>query len=445
MKQICTIRNAAIFLVASKKRIRNCFLILLFALPYFLSAQTNSNASQFIPELVFQNPALVSGNDKLEGAIYRFSNVASGIDALLEVKKISDNTTVINDLDKSDVGWKKAFQPQLGKNGTVGANQNWWILFHMTFVAAGTTKKIVLSKFYVTALDVDGDNVSIQEYVQMQGADSTKFSTISFLSLASPINCGLPNTLKDKLTQGPVQNFSDIDTSSTSVMATYTYLNTSDLDFTIGAKSGASSSSAGLRLNSLWFKSFSLAPQSTLPLQLINFQGNINNNKASLEWSVAENETGNSFELERSFDGTHFNSTALIFTTSKTGSEKYSYKESIDRTSFYRLKMINKDNSISYSKIIRLSVEEATGNQIKILQNPAGSSLQFSYSTTSNESTKVNIYTITGAKVFSTELQSQTGTNTFMLTLNSKMNKGFYILETLNTTGSSSISKFIKQ
>jgi hypothetical protein len=446
MKQISTLKMSTVIVDFIERSL--CLLLLFVTMPSaLLHSQSNGNGQQVIPELVFQNPVLVSGTDKLEGATYRFSDVATGVDALLEISKISDNLTVINNLDVTQYGWNKAFQPELGRNGNAGTNQNWWVLFHMTFVKSGTNNKMNLAKFYVTALDVDGDNVSVQEYVQMQKADSIKFSPVSYLALNAPINCGLSNNPYDKLTQGPVQNFNNIDTAATAVMATYTYINQSDFDFVLGAKSGATNSNAGLRMNSLWFKSFNLVSpaQSTLPLRLLNFQGNVNDNKASLQWSVTENETGNSFELEKSGNGKDFNSAALIFTTTKTGTEYYSFKEPIAKTTFYRLKMVNKDNSASYSKIIRLSVkDEASDNAIRILQNPVGSSLQFSYNVSSNENTTLNIYTSTGTQVFSAQIQSEKGTNTYLLNLDSKINKGFYILEVSNGN-ERSISKFIKQ
>lgn len=446
MKQIFTQRMSTAIVDVIR---RNVYLILLFTmLPSALlhSQSSNNNAQQVIPELVFQNPTLVSGTDKKEGAIYRFYDVTTGVDALLEVSKISDNLTIINNIDMTQYGWNKAFQPEIGRSGYAGTNQNWWVLFHLTFVKSGTNNKMNLSKFYVTALDVDGDNGSIQEYVQMQKADSIKLSAVSYLSLNTPMNCGLSNTPNDKLTQGPVQNFNNIDTASTAVMATYTYMNQSEFDFVLGAKSGTTNSTAGLRMNSLWFKSFNLAPQAqlVLPIRLINFQGNVDNNKADLQWSVAENETGYSFELEKSFDGKSFNSAALVFTTSKNGIENYSYKEAIDRNSFYRLKMINKDNSISYSQTLKLTVNEnITGNSVRILQNPVGSSLQFSYNAAVSELTTVNVYTSAGVKVFTRQLHSQKGNNSYTINLDLKMGKGFYLLETTNGV-ERNVSKFIK-
>jgi hypothetical protein len=450
MKQICTQTGTAIILAVLKKRISYLFILLSF-LPSVLRAQSG----QVIPELVFQNPALVSGTAGQDGAVYMFANVASGIDATIKIVGRSSNAVVLSSIDSTGIGWSKAFQPVLGIPGTVSPNQNWWMEFQLRFYAGSSNTYKKIKNFQVTAIDVDGDGQSLQEYVQMNRVSSNSLSPVTYLSnppavgtLCSYLGEALDNLLGyDKKIVGPAQNFTNIDTSSTSVMSTFTYDNKDMIVFRFGGITGANTTTVGERMNSLWFKSFSLAPpaQSTLPLRLLNFQGNVNDNKANLQWSVAENETGISFELEKSFDGSLFNSSALVFTTLKAGIENYSYKESIDRTCFYRLKMINKDNSVSYSKTIRLSAKEETAaNAIRILQNPVGSSLQFSYNISSNENTTLNVYTNTGTKLSSTQIQSQKGTNTYMLNLDSKMKQGFYLLEAVNGNGRS-ISKFIKQ
>lgn len=438
----------AIILAVLQKRIA-CVFILLSFLPSVLKAQ-----GQTIPELIFQNPTLVSGTACQDGAVYRFANVASGIDATIKIVGRSSNSVVLSNIDSTGIGWNKAFQPVLGIKGTVPANRDWWMEFQLRFYNGNSNDYKKIKNFQVTAIDVDGDGQSLQEYLQMNRASSNTYSPVTYLSNLPAVG-SLYNYLGEALDDllgndikivGPTKNFTNIDTSATAVMTTFTYDNKDMIVFRFGGSTGSRATTVGERMNSLWFKSFNLAAQeTTLPLRLLNFQGNVSNNKANFQWSVADNETGYSFELERSADGTHFNTTALVFTTSKTGIENYAYKELIDRSNFYRLKMINKDNSVSYSKTIKLSVnDDAANNNIKILQNPVGSSLQFSYSVSSNENTTVNIYTSAGNKVFSTQIQSQKGANTYLLNLDSKMNKGFYLLEVANGKGRS-IAKFIRE
>src|SRR5512141_691470 len=116
MKQICTQSDVAIILAALKKR-TSCLFILLSLLPSILRAQT----SQPIPELVFQNPTLISGTAGQDGAIYKFANVASGIDATIKIVGRSSNSVVLSTIDSTGIGWSKAFQPVVGIKGSVSA------------------------------------------------------------------------------------------------------------------------------------------------------------------------------------------------------------------------------------------------------------------------------------------------------------------------------------
>ena len=56
-----------------------------------------------------------------------------------------------------------------------------------------------------------------------------------------------------------------------------------------------------------------------LPVKLLSFQGGLSKTQTQLNWTVAENETGNYFEVERSSDGKNFTTVAVISTTQKTG------------------------------------------------------------------------------------------------------------------------------
>ena len=178
--------------------------------------------------------------------------------------------------------------------------------------------------------------------------------------------------------------------------------------------------------------------------QNLNFQGSVIEHKASLQWTVSENETGNSMELEKSFDGIHFTTAALIFTTTKTGTENYAYKEFIDKTSFYRLKMINKDNSTSYSNVIRLTAGNDAVGLIRVLQNPVSSSLQFTYTGLTDKASTLNIYTASGLKIFSTQMRCQKEVNAYQINLKPNTGPGIYLLEIINDH-ERSVSRFVKQ
>ncbi|HVG40056.1 MAG TPA: hypothetical protein VM888_00495, partial [Chitinophagaceae bacterium] len=179
-----------------------------------------------------------------------------------------------------------------------------------------------------------------------------------------------------------------------------------------------------------------------LPVKLVSFAGTMNNNKVQLTWSADDNETGNYFEVEKSGGDNKFKTIALISTTKKVGTENYTYNEvtAEGQYSNYRLKIVNKDNSITYSKIIAFKAkgtENATN--LALLQNPITSSISFTYAAPVNEVYTATLYTTTGVKVLSKQMLFQKGINTTQISINTNLASGNYILEVAGSTGRSTI------
>jgi hypothetical protein len=180
-----------------------------------------------------------------------------------------------------------------------------------------------------------------------------------------------------------------------------------------------------------------------LPLKLISFQGALSNNRSQLQWTVAENESGKYFEIEKSVDGRNYTTAGVVMVTQKTGSETYSYKDDIQNATYYRLKMVNEDGSISYSKIILIKVQVDESNTIALLQNPVRDNLSFSFTSSTDKASDITIYSMSGAKVLTQKIATQKGRNSISIALNSYITSGTYILEVRNNT-ERSITKFIK-
>ena len=141
------------------------------------------------PELVFRNPTLVQGQANKQGAIYRFTNVTTGIDAEMKLVKFSRPDIVMQNVDLSSMGWDKAFQPQFGLPGNVAPFQNWYIDFEVTFYKAGTNQKQKMAKVDMTALDVDGDGLSIAEYATFEAPSNIIYSTVNYLTSGGRAGC----------------------------------------------------------------------------------------------------------------------------------------------------------------------------------------------------------------------------------------------------------------
>ena len=94
---------------------------------------------------------------------------------------------------------------------------------------------------------------------------------------------------------------------------------------------------------------------SVSPLTAVVNQLNcsIKNDRVLLNWIIDNNQLANQLEVESSTDGKNFAMAALVFGTDKKDSDNYFYYEKAKKGKiFYRLKIINKDNSVQYSAIV---------------------------------------------------------------------------------------------
>ena len=446
-------------------------------------AQAPGSGSSSAPELVFKNPVLKSGLANKEGAVYRFANVAPGVDAEIKLKKFSTTAIVMQSMDLASMGWDKAFQPQFGLPGLVGPNKNWYIDFELVFYKAGQNMRQRMDKVVLTTLDVDGDGNSISEYAVLNNPSAVAYSTVTYLqgltSAAANVGqsftcgtCSLPSLLitcgacngtgitssgsgndndcdacdgsgkkqaicghpytAPATVQGPVENFLNIDTLATQVMATYTYLNRDRISFRYGAKSGnLSSNGSGIRLNSMWFKSFDLAATGTLPVRLTNFTATYDKKNATLSWTGHE-ENFSHYVLQRSTDGKTFSDIAIIFANGN-GEANYRYKDlnvtSPSGSVFYRLELVdNAKEAAKYSEIrvIRLSKDPASF-QITTYPNPVTDQLRVTLPATwQGKPVMIELISANGTRMQSMQLGSASQTETLQL---GKISKGFYIVK----------------
>jgi hypothetical protein len=93
---------------------------------------------------------------------------------------------------------------------------------------------------------------------------------------------------------------------------------------------------------------------TSLPVTLTNFQLNRNTNKVLLSWETQTEVNFSHFELERSEDLNTFYAIATINGANQFNGNKYSYTDASNATvtKYYRLKMIDKDGSFTYSKVL---------------------------------------------------------------------------------------------
>lgn len=458
-------------------------------------AFASKGKAQNAPELVFKNPVLKSGQANKEGSVYRFSNIAiqngQSVDAEVKLKKFSRNDIVMRTVDNGTLGWDKAFQPEFGLPGLVQPNQDWYIDFELSFYKSGTNQKQTMQVVDMTALDIDGDGNSITEYAQFENPDSISYSTVSYLTSsgggAQSMLCGQCNVssvLKTcnrcngdgtignndctdcngsgllhstcnhafqgtmgALINGPVVNFTNIDTSATQVMATYKYLNKSKLRFRYGARSGnLSSNGSGIRLNSVWFRKFSLAPVgSALPAHLTTFSASLQNNEVMLTWKARE-EGFSHYIVQRSEDGKVYRDAAMIFSrNSGAGYGDYKYNDknltSAGNTIYYRLVMVDQTGEATYSPVKVVRLNKVQSLELSVFPNPVSSQLQIAIPANwQNKPVVIEVVSMNGMAVKTVQSGAAQSTETIAV---DALSKGSYVVR-VRTQTETAQQKFIK-
>jgi hypothetical protein len=226
------------------------------------------------------------------------------------------------------------------------------------------------------------------------------------------------------------------------------------LVFYIGNHSFANNTLVGINGIRMYMNAF-LTPSNTdcpssvfkvLPLKLEQFTAQKSGDLNLLKWTISSNDKADRFEIQKSVDGIHFSAAAVVFASQQVYSETYSFKDmdNTDGTVYYRLAMVNKDQSLTYSSIISLKSGILTSNALKLTQNPVESQLQFFYNAPANGAAAITIYNLTGAKIYSAQIDCKQGTNEIALNIQGKVAPGFYILEAAGNA-TKVTSKFIKK
>ncbi len=96
------------------------------------------------------------------------------------------------------------------------------------------------------------------------------------------------------------------------------------------------------------------ATPAVLPVKLVSFTGDKTNNQHKFTWNILQEQNGDSYELQQSINNTdNFITLQTIKVAADKNSNSYSFAINASAaTSFYRLKIVNKQGVISYSSII---------------------------------------------------------------------------------------------
>ncbi len=379
------------------------------------------------PDLKFANPVLVAGTDRAEGAIYKFPNITPGIDCYIKLVKLNGGAQLIS-METPGQGYPDAWQPIINGPGTPLGNKS-WIDWNISFrTTAGTN--YAFTCLDISAIDVDGDNGNIGEFIESDGQTSY---TVPFPTVLTVTNMGNGKVQA----QGPVYNRVGIDTFSLDVRINYLFNGLDSIQLKIGQTVlGPGTGGATQRLNSIYFKRVTLTPFFILPVKYISFEAIPNDKKVDLNWQT-DNEVNNSrYEVERSFDGNYFSTINVVNKALTTSSTTRKYTISDNATAFagkeivyYRIKQIDVNGKYIYSKTAMVRLSANKGIIMQLSPNPFNESVTVNFTSIDKGTALIKMRSLTGQIVLTKNVLINKGDNRVQIGGLGELAKGMYIAQ----------------
>lgn len=382
------------------------------------------------PTLSFNSPQLISGTDGTAGAVYRFPSVIPGVDALVTIMGLYGGASLAEIDNTTGAGYYDAFQPYVW----AGANDTSYIDWKIAFVQEGTFIDTTLACLAVTAIDVDGDNVQLKEFVEAATPGSFGVDPFSVLSVSFD---GVKSKAIGQITTIPL-----IDTNHREAMFQMNFTNIHQLLYRNGAITTGGSQ---VRQTCIYFKPF-FQEYILLPVRMQSFSLNMLGEGNQLSWVTSEEQQLKLYTLQKSTDGSQWKDINNQWPQYGNTTNRYSYidREQLNVGSWYRIKQTDQKNRITYSKIIFAPAAEKVSRGI-IHNSVINDQLNVQVETERPASCQISIVDASG-KVVSSQIKNlSAGTHRFSIPVSASLPKGLYLLSVRNNNEQSAYTgKLIK-
>lgn len=184
---------------------------------------------------------------------------------------------------------------------------------------------------------------------------------------------------------------------------------------------------------------------TSLPVSIAFLTGNYENNKGILlNWSTSSEINVGHYEIQRSFNGTDFETIGKVISKGNSSNAKYDFvdKAYLKGNNFYRLRIVDKNGQTAFSGIVKVYINDF--KLVKIYPNPVASGmLNISLSNElHNKPITVQVVNQLGQVVISKHFE---GTNGNIAIPVKSLSNGNYTAVVINGKSIIATNKFIKE
>lgn len=169
---------------------------------------------------------------------------------------------------------------------------------------------------------------------------------------------------------------------------------------------------------------------SVLPVTLVQFNADKENNRVKLSWTTASETNNSRFTVERSTDGSAF---ALLQNVSPKGSAGGSYviydNSPLSGINYYRLKQTDNNGKATELGVKSVNYTLSENTTVKTWPNPVlNHTLNVDFGTNAGKALTVTLTNIAGRTIHEQRLQQTQTKGIYTLTLSQKPQTGIYLL-----------------
>ena len=280
----------------------------------------------------------------------------------------------------------------------------------------------------LSCIDIDGDNAGVKEFVAAKNPTGTVVTPNTSLTLT---------TLSGGLVQatGTSTNYAGIDTSAYNTNVNYKYNTISSISEVRFGSVTNSTFSIQDRYSCAYFKPITVpAGVTVLAVKYSSFIASAANNGVILNWVTEEEINNDHFEIQRSYDGTNFNTIAKITAGNTNGTRKaYQYNDldpelKSESLAYYRLKQVDNDGKFYYSGILVVKFQSGSnGVSMQLTPNPFAGNLNVSFVSGATGNATIDFINVAGQKISTRQARINKGFNTLQLNGLASLTPGIYI------------------
>jgi len=172
----------------------------------------------------------------------------------------------------------------------------------------------------------------------------------------------------------------------------------------------------------------------SLPVSLSQFTARSEDANVLLNWTTSSEQNTDHFDVQRSIDGRSYTTLGQVHSKSQNGNSStplyYAFTDKVPiagNTSYYRLRVVDKDGTITYSNVIRMNAQGETG-ALRIYPTLVDQQKIWIAPSSTIKGVTVDVYSMNGARMQEQQFSQISGGQTVALQLRNGLPRGMYLV-----------------